>query len=95
MKNQIMKDNTESCFKNKSFFNLDINENEKDETYFVVGRTNLGARFYSETTYSYDIAEILFKDYCGVVKYFGGGEVELFYTNSISYNIIKKQTISF
>ena len=59
-----------------------INIINTDETFlgrfFVVGRTNTGGRYYSETVKDYDYAYHLYCLYSDLVDYFGGGIVELY-----------------
>lgn len=56
--------------------------------FFVIGRTFCGGRFYSETTENYEQAYQLFSSYKDIIKYFGGGEVELVCVSKEGYDII-------
>lgn len=60
-----------------------------DDLFFVVGRTNKGGRFYSETVDSYERAYNIFKSYKDMVAYFGGGEVQIFYVYDDGYDVIE------
>lgn len=44
------------------------------DKYFVYAQTISGARFYSEKLYAIELSN-RFDEYCGMVKYFGGGIV--------------------
>ena len=44
------------------------------DKYFVYAQTISGARFYSEKLYATELST-RFDEYCGMVKYFGGGIV--------------------
>ena len=54
----------------------------------VIGRATRGSRFYSETVKDYEKAYKLFSCYQDVIKYFGGGEVELICVSKDGYDII-------
>lgn len=62
-------------------------------TFFVVGRSNTGARYYSDTIKEWDAANKIFADYCDVISYFGGGNVELFCMNGDGYDIVYSKNI--
>lgn len=64
-----------------------------DGMFFVVARTFTGARFYSDIIKSLATSYEIFKDYCGVVFYFGGGEVELFAIIDDGYDLIRRENI--
>ena len=66
---------------------------EESLFFFAVGRTNLGARFYSETVDELNIAKLLFEDYIDLVNYFGGGDVELYCITEDSYTILYKTEV--
>lgn len=62
-------------------------------TFFVVGRTNTGGRYYSKTLNDWNIATKIYKDYCDIVSYFGGGTVELYSISKDGYDIISSDII--
>ena len=64
-----------------------------DEMYFVVGRTNTGGRFYSDSTNEFETAAKTFIDYQDMIGYFGGGTVEFFAVSDKGYDIIAHVTI--
>lgn len=72
---------------NKDFF--PPTETKLYNYFFVIGRVNDGARFYSDSIIDYDYAFNIFKLYKDMVFYFGGGEVELIACNKDGYDIIE------
>ena len=58
-----------------------------DREYFVRARTFNGGRHYSESL-PLEAAKVRFNEFCGVVKYFGGGYVELVESNFDDYEVI-------
>ena len=60
-----------------------------NDMYFVVGRTNTGARYYSETVDSYNKAYDIFKQYKDMIAYFGGGEVQIFCIHEDGYDVVE------
>lgn len=61
-----------------------------DHKYFIVGRTLSGARFYSEDIEWEDTVDT-FKDYKGMVNYFGGGVVELYEYTIDEYELVRSE----
>lgn len=64
-----------------------------DGLYFVVGRTNTGARYYSETVNSYADVHRIFNQYKDMIGYFGGGEIQIFYVHDKDYDVIESSRI--
>lgn len=63
------------------------------EMFFVVGRTNTGGRYYSETVDNWDLANKFYREYCDIVSYFGGGTVELYCITEDGYDIVSSQVV--
>ena len=76
--------------KNKPFVSV---QQSFDGMFFVVARTFTGARFYSDVIKSLAASYEVFKDYCGVASYFGGGEVELFAIVDDGYDLIRRENV--
>lgn len=68
--------------------NVSLSPTKMYNKFSVVGRVTCGKRFYSETIEDYYKACKLFSLYQDVVKYFGGGEVELICVSKEDYDII-------
>lgn len=64
-----------------------------DGIFFVVGRSNTGARYYSDTVKDWDTANKIFSGYCDVISYFGGGNVDLFCLHDNGYDIVYSKNI--
>lgn len=60
--------------------------------YMVVGRCFSGARFYSEKLCFENMDEV-FNEYCDVVKYFGGGYVQLYKYTFDDYTIVRDKAV--
>lgn len=76
--------------KNKPYISI---QQSLDGMFFVVARTFTGARFYGDTVKSLEAGYKIFKDYCSVVLYFGGGEVELFAVVNDGYDLIRREVV--
>lgn len=58
------------------------------DMFFISARIIDGTRYYSKTVNNIVDARELFSTYIDVVKYFGGGEVDLFCVNDNGYHIV-------
>lgn len=58
-------------------------------TFFAVARTITGARYYSETYKDYNFVYNIFLLYKDMVKYFGGGNIELYCITPNGYDILE------
>lgn len=59
-----------------------------DKMFFVTAHTINGGRFYSEPFYDLATAENYFHEIEGLVKYFGGGYVEMLYISEYDYDVL-------
>jgi len=65
-----------------------------DEGYYTIaGLCTKGARFYSENIFDIHKAKIEFEKYAAVVKYFGGGTVNLYNITNEFCDIIRTEKI--
>lgn len=56
--------------------------------FFVTAHTINGGRFYSEPFYDSIAAENYFHEIEGLVKYFGGGSVEMLHISEYDYDVL-------
>lgn len=59
-----------------------------DEMFFVTAHTINGGRFYSEPFYDSITAENYFHEIEGLVRYFGGGSVEMLHISEYDYDVL-------
>lgn len=63
-----------------------------DHDYFVVAHTINGGRFYSQTLGWEDVTEE-FRKYKNVVRFFGGGYVQLYERTFDNYEIVRDEIV--
>ena len=69
-------------------------DNKTYPYYFVAAHTVNGGRFYSETFQASIDAMPIYQDYADIiVKYFGGGQVEMFRIDENDFDIISMTQI--
>lgn len=61
---------------------------EPGKMFFVTAHTINGGRFYSEPFYDSAAAENCFHEIEEVVKYFGGGSVEMLHISKYDYDVL-------
>ena len=84
----IYKPKTNSCVISQKVESTSSTETKVYGLFSVIGRATCGGRFYSESFDDYKKAYQLFSLYKDVVKYFGGGEVELICVSKEGYDIV-------
>lgn len=70
-----------------------VAEPKSDTFYFVAAHTIDGARFYSETFSDVISTVDIYHEYEDVVRYFGGGIVELFRIDEKDFDIISTSRV--
>ena len=64
------------------------NEDYTNNFYFIVAHTYSGDRFYSEPFNTFTEANNVFSSYESMIKYFGGGTVEILYITDFDFDVI-------
>ena len=63
-----------------------------DRDYFIIARTLKGARFFSEF-FSWDDIKFYYDSYVSMLRYFGGGIIEIYEQEYEDYNLVFSKVI--
>ena len=66
---------------------LDVPFN-KTGFYFIAAHTDSGTRFYSDPITTFEQAESIYNSYIDVIKYFNGGNIQLYQIHNDDFDII-------
>lgn len=56
--------------------------------YFIAAHTDAGTRLYSEAIANFEMAEKIYNQYIDVIKYFDGGNVQLYRIDLDGFDIV-------